>query len=313
MPIQLMLDSGAFSAWSQKASIDLDAYIDFCLTHQEHLEYIVNLDVIPGEWGQKRLPPEEVRRAAEQGWENYWRMRDAGVDKDKLIHVFHQGEPFEWLQMIVKEVPYIGLSPANDRTTPEKTTWLDDCMPHVTDKDGMPIVKWHGFAVTSIGLMLRYPWYSVDSASWSIVAGMGKIYVPRFSCGKPDYLSTPWQLPISPKSPDVASRGEHFLTLSPLQQAEITAYLASKGFSLGKSKLRRAHATYKPKKPNERWYSKPDAEGYRVLEIVEEWGLTTDHAQRAEWNALYFLELQKYMPPWPWPFKQRRRNRGFGL
>jgi hypothetical protein len=42
------------------------------------------------------------------------------------------------------------------------TIWLN----RLTDPDGTPKVKVHGFGLTNIQLLFRYPWYSVDSTSW---------------------------------------------------------------------------------------------------------------------------------------------------
>lgn len=194
-----MLDSGAFSAWTKKINIDLDEYIDFCLQHLDYIDYVINLDVIPGEFGQKALPVEEIERSASEGWANYEYMTKQGIPKEKLIHIFHQGEDFKWLEKIVDAMPYIGLSPANDRSTSEKMQWLDDCMKYVCDDKGYPKVKWHGFAVTSLRLMFRYPWYSVDSVagdSLLLVKEAGRIRVDTIedlyysSLGKKQQMSS---------------------------------------------------------------------------------------------------------------------------
>ena len=47
--IGLLIDSGAFSAWTQGKEINLvDDYIDFCLQYIDIADAVVNLDVIPG-------------------------------------------------------------------------------------------------------------------------------------------------------------------------------------------------------------------------------------------------------------------------
>jgi hypothetical protein len=174
---RILLDSGAFSAWNKKLEVDFQAYIDFALQYHDVVEGIVVLDSIPGSFGETRLTPAQVRKSAEKSWKNFQIMLEAGIDREKLIPVFHQNEEDEFLQMMIDEAPYFGLSPANDRSTVEKMKWLDRCMRLATDEKGMPRNKWHGFAVTAVRLMLRYPWYSVDSASWRISAAYGKILV----------------------------------------------------------------------------------------------------------------------------------------
>lgn len=273
---ELWMDSGAFTAWTRKEQIDLDEYIQFCLDRIDIIAYVVNLDVIPGEFGQKNLPPEEIERSAGLGYQNYRYMLSKGIPKDKLIHVFHQGEDFKWLKKLVTEIPYIGLSPANDRTTPEKIMWLDQCMPYVTNRDGYPIVKFHGFAVTSLRLMLRYPWYSVDSTSWQMHASYGHIIVPTFQNGQYDYESNPLILTISKESPQIKNAGKHFDTLPPMAQQIITNYIESKGF------------------------------------VLEE--LQTDYLKRSEMNVIYFKDLSEKLTPWPNKrFEFLAQVGGFGL
>jgi hypothetical protein len=273
---ELWMDSGAFTAWTRKEQINLDEYIQFCLDRIDIITYVVNLDVIPGEFGQKNLPPEEIERSAGLGYQNYRYMLSKGIPKDKLIHVFHQGENPKWLKKMVAEIPYIGLSPANDRTTQEKMDWLDSHMLHVTNKDGYPIVKFHGFAVTSLRLMFRYPWYSVDSTSWQMHASYGHIIVPALGNGQYNYEKTPRVLTISVESPQVKNHMKHFDTLPPRGQQEVVKYIESKGFTLKE--------------------------------------VQSDYLKRSEMNVIYFKDLTENMTQWPNKrFERLRQARGFGL
>jgi hypothetical protein len=307
--ISLMLDSGAFSAWSKKIQIDIDQYIQFCKENLEYIDYIVNLDVIPGEFGMKNLPHEEIERSASKGYENYQYMISQGISKEKLIHVFHQGEDFRWLDKMVKEIGYIGISPANDRTIDEKVSWLDLCMNHVLDDKGFPLVRFHGFAVTSLKLMLRYPWYSVDSTSWVMTSRMGSVYVPRFRNGKWIYDENSWKVCVSIRSPSQKEAGQHFNTFSLGVQEVIQNYFTSKGYQIGKSEFRMELKSYKLK-DNERWFGK-ELEEKREVELIIEEGLSNSYKQRDEMNILYFLDLEKSIQPWPWPFKKQRQGFGF--
>lgn len=174
-----MLDSGAFSAWNRGAVINLQDYIAFCLDNHEMVDYIINLDVIPSSPFKKVIKGDR-KDSTHQGWNNYRTMLNAGISKDKLIHVFHQGEDMKWLKRMIKQIPYIGLSPANDKTTKQKRLWLDQCMNYIIDDQGNPVVKFHGFAVTTLKLVFRYPWTSVDSSSWQLRGGgYGLIDVPE--------------------------------------------------------------------------------------------------------------------------------------
>ena len=69
----IMIDSGAFSVWNKGTTIDLDDYIIYCLKYINSINYVVNLDVIPGKPGQ-RPSKEEVERSAVIGYGNYHKM-----------------------------------------------------------------------------------------------------------------------------------------------------------------------------------------------------------------------------------------------
>ncbi|MBU0777726.1 hypothetical protein KKF82_05670 [Patescibacteria group bacterium] len=256
--VSIMLDSGAFSAWNTGKNIDLYEYITFCKDNLSALDYIVNLDKIPGKYGQKHLSPEQIEESTRVGWENYEYMIKKGIPKEKLIHVFHQGESFKWLEKIVDLMKYIGLSPANDRTTQEKILWLDDCMKYVLDSEGFPIVKFHGFGVTSLKIMLRYPWYSVDSTSWVLTSRFGSVFVPKKKQGKYVYDENSWKVCVSNKSPSQSEAGKHYSTFAEIEKEEILRYFNLKGYT------------------------------------IEE--LADDYKKRDELNIIYFLDLEKSIP-----------------
>lgn len=173
----LWLDSGAFSAWNSGTEIDLDHYIAFIKANIEHLDYYVNLDVIPGSFGVVPTAA-EVEASAEASWQNMLLMEAEGL---KPIPVFHMGEQFKWLRRMVEHgCEYIGISPANDRTTAAKRVWLDRVFHEITDAAGHPVVRTHAFGVTAIDLLIRYPWYSADSTTWIMIAARGRILMPQW-------------------------------------------------------------------------------------------------------------------------------------
>lgn len=170
-PKNLIIDSGAFSVWSNGGSIDIHSYTKFCrdvknLLPKEISLYVVNLDVLPGKLGE-RPTPQEVEESASRGWDNMLFLEKEGL---KVIHVFHQHEDFRWLEKLMLHSDYIGLSPANDVSMPEKENFLKKCFSITQDK-----VKCHGFAVTSHTQLYTFPFYSVDSSSWVSPARYGRI------------------------------------------------------------------------------------------------------------------------------------------
>jgi len=284
MTVNIILDSGAFSAWTKEEEIDIEDYAAFAINNLQVFDYIINLDVIPGKIGKKGtdLSQEEVEGASRKGYRNYRTMLKSGIPKDKLIHVFHQEENFIWLKRMVKNMSYIGLSPANDRSSKEKKIWLDECMNHVLDDKGYPLVKFHGFGVTSISIMFRYPWYSVDSGSWMQYSKYGAVLVPKSTNGKYNYKKNPFVIFLSSKSPKLKQEGKHFTTLSDIEQEYILKYFAEKNLPLGESEF------------------------IEEEENIIERGLCNDHKLRDQLNLFYFLDVEKTMPIWPWAYTPQR-------
>lgn len=310
--MELMMDCGAFSAWTKGHVVDLDAYIQFCHENLDVIDNVVALDVIPGRPGYKDIPFEEREQAASQGYENYRYMVSKGLPRDRCIVVFHQGDHFHWLERLRDEgVPYIGLSPANDRSTPEKMAWLDECMYYATDSKGMPLMKWHGFAVTSVPLMKRFPWYSVDSATWVMFAAYGTIIVPKMKGDNYIYLDDqPSYIKISNSVRTTVSidEGKHIDALSAADRRSVLRYLRSIGIPYGKSQFTVVDQDVKPG-DNQRWADKAK-DGKRTLETVVEKGVCNDFNIRMCVNALYFARFREQCPPWPWSYRMRH---GFGL
>lgn len=288
----LIMDSGAFSAWSKGKNIDFEKYIEYLHLYEDQIDLIVNLDVIPASPGVKKIPKEVIENSARKGFRNYRRLIREGFSKEKVIHVFHQNEDFKWLQLMVEKIPYIGLSPANDRTTKEKIRWLDNCMKYVLDSDGFPKVKFHGFAVTSHELMRRYPWYSVDSSSWCIQAGLGDIYVPPLTKNGWDFSVPPRQIKTSQLIvvPDTLKK-----------------YLDELGLKLGKSEFKKVDENYQLQQ-NERFVGKGLAKDKRIVEVLIESGIINSHQDRYLVNAHYIHEFEKTLPPWPWAWKKSKKK-----
>jgi hypothetical protein len=268
-----ILDSGAFSAWTRKSEIDINAYISYILENDEYIDYIVNLDVIPGEWG--RVPTkEESEKACLKGFYNYYYMIDNGINKDKLIHVFHQGDDYKYLKKMMREcTDYIGISPANDKNTTQKISWLDEVFSnYICNEKGIPQIRTHGFGVTSFSILFRYPWYSVDSTTWVMCSQFGQVIVPKYENEKFIYSEPPRKLDVSLESPRRKKENMHFDNISKREKEIVLLYLERKGYKL------------------------------------EE--LQSDYLPRWKINIQYYLDLQKIMIP----YSQKRfirKEKGF--
>lgn len=175
-PRRIILDSGAFSVWSNGGTIDIEEYARFCVEFRDLLDKsielnIVNLDVLPGEWGH--VPSkEDIEKSAEQGWKNMLFLESKGL---KVIHIFHQHEDFSVLDKLKAHSDYIGISPANDVSQKEKHNWMRQCYKYLWDDITKKGLKTHGFAVTAHDPIFDYPFYSVDSSSWVMPARFGRI------------------------------------------------------------------------------------------------------------------------------------------
>jgi len=94
--VNIMLDSGAYSAWKKKEEVDLNEYIEYCKANKDRLYSMVNLDVIGN---------------AEQSLENFKIMKKEGLD---VVPVFHRVsgviDPIEHLHYYCKHSERIALS-----------------------------------------------------------------------------------------------------------------------------------------------------------------------------------------------------------
>lgn len=187
---RVFLDSGAFSAFSLGVTIDIGEYCDYIHEHADIIEYASVLDSI-GDW--------------EGTWKNQVEMERRGVQP---LPCFHYGEPLELLQHYVENYPYITLGGMVPISTGQLRIWLDDIWSrYLTDDEGKPKLKVHGFGLTAFPLVLRYPWYSVDSSTWIQGAAHGSIFLP---------ISMK-QVQISARSGQRKVFGQHLDTFSPVE------------------------------------------------------------------------------------------------
>lgn len=144
-PTRFFLDSGAFTAFSQGKSVDIDAYASYIKKFEANVTVAANLDVI-GSWeGTKQ---------------NQAYLEGLGCN---VLPVFHHGEPWELLAWYVEKYNYLalgGLVPiAKDRKA--MTAFLNKAFSIIKDKTLI-----HGFGVNATWAWRAYPFYSVDATSW---------------------------------------------------------------------------------------------------------------------------------------------------
>lgn len=176
---KLFIDSGAFSAHTKGSEVNVDEYIEYVNRLDDQVAIFAQVDKIPGTF-RKPKTKQELLEAPEISWKNYLYMRDKVKSPDKLLPIFHQGEDYKWLKLILdarfdgKPIPYIGISPANDQTTKQKELFIDKCFKIIKDSSN-PDVKTHAFGMTAWDLLERYPFTSADSTTWLMSAANGAI------------------------------------------------------------------------------------------------------------------------------------------
>jgi hypothetical protein len=292
--LNIFLDSGAFSAKSQGVPIDIYEYISFIESHKELLSVYANLDVIGDPIASKK---------------NLRIMQKAGLNP---LPVFHFGEnPDKYLKPLIEKYDYIcigGMVKSGDLVT-----FLDRCFSkYICDEDGFPKIKVHGFGLTSVKMMLRYPWYSVDSTSWILTGRMGSIYIPFWKKGQWIYDENTLKIAVSNQSPTMKEAGRHISTLSVMERKHAMDYIAETGFKIGKSSFKNERQDYKLAE-NERWFEKvsKDKSKLRTVEIIEEPGISNSYQLRDEMNVIYFLGLEKAISAKPRRFKMEGMQDGF--
>jgi len=196
---KLFLDSGAFSAHSLGADIDIDAYINYVGNNQD----IIATDT---ETGSLLASVLDGIGSAKKTLENQKTMESQGVTP---LPCFHFGEPEEYLVHYIDNYPYITLGGLVPVSTKEAIIWLDRLWEkYLSNENGSPRVKVHAFGVTTLDLMRRYPWASVDSSTWVQTARVGNIFIPRV-------FNT---IAISNDSPRRKIQGQHIDTLPEVQR-----------------------------------------------------------------------------------------------
>lgn len=218
----LFIDSGAFSAHTRGAELDVDAYIDYLNSIDDELHIFAQVDKIPGVFRQPKTK-EQRAEAPEISWKNYLYMRERLKSPKKLLPIFHQGEEYRWLENMLEwtdengeHIPYIGISPANDQPVKEKEKFISRCF-QIIKQSSNPNVCTHAFGMTSLRVLERYPFTSADSTSWIMNGANGSIMTKygsvTISSGR---LNAP----------------DHILKMPKEAQKEIQRYVESHGYTM---------------------------------------------------------------------------------
>lgn len=206
---RVFLDSGAFSAFTLGAHIDLPTYCDYIKR---------NIDLWRVEDGDVMCSVLDGIGDPLQTYRNQLAMEELGA---RPLPCFHFGEDERYLEFYIRNYKYITIGGMVGKSSATLSTWLDRIWSkYLVDGSGKPRLKVHAFGITAIPIMERYPWFSVDSSSWIQSAAFGGIVTPQWG-----------NLSVSDKSPSRHTKGQHATTLTPMEQDAVFQMLESQGFT----------------------------------------------------------------------------------
>jgi len=147
---ECFLDSGAFSAATTGAIINIDEYCKFIKDSGSGI--YAGLDVI----GDAKKTRENTEYMA----------KEYGLNP---IPTFHMGSDLDDLEKLMS-YPYIALGGLV--FSPKIVAHCDRVWTYILKNN--PSLRVHGFGLTSLELMDRYPWHSVDSSSFKSCRRFGR-------------------------------------------------------------------------------------------------------------------------------------------
>jgi len=206
--IQVFLDSGAFSAFTKGIEVDMPAY---CRYIQENKDIILEID------GNVCASVLDSIGSAQGTYENQLAMERLGV---RPLPCFHYGEDERYLEWYISHYDHITLGGMVPISTPQLKLWLDRIWEkYLTDGSGRARLKVHGFGLTTLSLMERYPWFSVDSSSWVQIAATGNILLPGYGV-----------IAVSDNSPTLKQANRHLDNLPRIQTTAVEDLITTSGF-----------------------------------------------------------------------------------
>lgn len=176
---KLFMDSGAFTAWTKGATIDVDEYCNYISEYGEYVDYFGQLDTIPKVGGTAK----EAEEAAKSTLENYKYMVSKVKYPQKVVFTFHVGEPIEVLQEALtwgKEhkdiMQMIAIGGMVKKNADDKHSVISRVFGAI--REIYPEVKVHLFGCTSKQYFLDYPATSGDSSNYIMSATKGGVWTP---------------------------------------------------------------------------------------------------------------------------------------
>jgi hypothetical protein len=213
---KIFLDSGAFSAFTKGVKIKLEELAKYITKNQDTIEFAANLD---------DLSTSNKDQAAEGTWLNQKRLEALVPKGVYVVPVFHVREHPRYLQRLVDNYPFIAIGGMVPESQPNLLKLLDEFWDkYLTDTEGRPRCRVHGFGLTALTPMLRYPWWSVDSSSWQKLGSFGRILVP--------VQGRVLTVSVSERQPNRRDMDAHYDSMSPLHRQTIKRVCEERGFDI---------------------------------------------------------------------------------
>ena len=227
-----------------------------------------------------------------------------GVQPMPIVHCH---TPLKWVDKYLEAGRYdlLGVGGLGQGITrSEYFGWADEFFLHICPKSNgyLPIIKTHGFAMTSWELMSRWPWWSVDSATWVKLSAYGWLYVPRERNGKFRFDRPPMVINFSKRPPKKRKeeRGGQQMDSHPSFK-ENPAPRETERLKHYDNIVEGARRTV------DRWLKHVDVPMGSVDEQGEmkEFGIVSHHRARSIANLIYLKDLEESRPEWPHPLDDK--------
>lgn len=177
---KLFMDSGAFTAWTKGAVIDVDEYCDYINENGQYVDYFGQLDRIP----RVGATMKEAEEAAKYTLDNYLDMVSKVKYPEKIVYTFHVGEPIEILKQALKWgsehkdiMQLIAIGGMVRKNAVSKHSIINRVFAAI--REIYPEVKVHLFGCTSPQYFIDYPATSGDSSNYIMSAKTGCVWTPN--------------------------------------------------------------------------------------------------------------------------------------
>ncbi|MDH5664716.1 MAG: hypothetical protein OEY10_00260 [Nitrosopumilus sp.] len=151
------LDSGTYTARKTGLKVNLPDYANFI--KDNNIQLYANID--------------DPANNPDITYQNQIELERLGIYP---IPVFHAGCDFKWLDKYIETgYKYLAVGNMTRLKSQAKYKFLMSLFNHVCDTSGKPKIKIHGFGISRRKLLNDFPFYSVDSSTWSFGSRAGHV------------------------------------------------------------------------------------------------------------------------------------------